>query len=158
MTVSTAVEKVRAVWEVGNKAGIPIVINARTDVYMIAGGNFEDKYSEAVRRLAAYRDAGADCVFVPGLKDAATIGRLVDELQCPMNILGVPGAPSVSELQRLRVARLTTGSGAMRAGLGLLRRLVDELATVGSYTTLQDAVPLNEMNALVRRPSVETVS
>ena len=69
---------------------LPIVLNARTDVYLLEIGAPEKRYEEALRRLTAFRDAGADCVFVPGLRDPATIARLVKDLQCPVNILGGP--------------------------------------------------------------------
>ena len=53
---------------------LPIVLNARTDAYLLEVGPPEKRYDEALRRLAAFRDAGADCVFVPGLRDAAAMG------------------------------------------------------------------------------------
>ena len=109
LELTLQVERVKAVRE------LPIVLNARTDVYLLETGPAEKRYDEAVRRLAAFRDAGADCVFAPGLRDAETIGRLVKDLQCPVNILAGPGSPSVPELQKLGVARVSVGSGAMRA-------------------------------------------
>ena len=90
----------------------PIVLNARTDVYLLEVGAPEKRYDEALRRLAAFRDAGADCVFVPGLRDSSTIRRLVKDLRCPVNILAGPGSPSVPELQQLGVARVSLGSRA----------------------------------------------
>ena len=83
--------------------------------------------------LQRFRDAGADCVFVPGVRDAETIGRMVADLRCPVNILAVPGSPSVSELAALGVKRISLGSGPMRAAMGLLRRLAEEVKTTGTY-------------------------
>jgi 2-methylisocitrate lyase-like PEP mutase family enzyme len=102
-----------------------------------------------LRRLLAFRDAGADCVFAQGLKDAETIGRLAKAVECPLNILAVPGAPSISELATLGVARVSVGSGPMRATLGLLRRVSEELRNPGTYTTLEGAVPYAEVNKLL---------
>jgi 2-methylisocitrate lyase-like PEP mutase family enzyme len=102
-----------------------------------------------VRRLQAFRDAGADCVFVPGLRDAAMIGRLVADLRCPVNILAVPGSPSVPELSKLGIARVSLGSGPMRATLGLLRRLAEELKTAGTYAAMDGAPSHAEMNQLM---------
>jgi 2-methylisocitrate lyase-like PEP mutase family enzyme len=149
LDTSLAVEKVRAARAVAAELRVPIVVNARTDVYMIPGGDPNEKYAETVRRLQAYCDAGATCVFAPGLKDAETIGRLVKDLECPLNILAGPGAPSIRELERLGVARVSLGSGPMRAGLGLLRSLAEELKTSGTYRALDGAVPHNEMNKLL---------
>lgn len=137
------VERVKAVRE------LPIVLNARTDVYLLEIGAPEKRYEEALRRMDAFRDAGADCVFIPGLRDAATIGRLVQDLQCPVNILAGPGSPSVPELEKLGVARVSLGSGAMRATLGVLRRITEELQSAGTYAALEGAIPFAEMNRMM---------
>ena len=149
LSLELAVEKIKAVRETGAQLHAPIVLNARTEVYHLPGGNPDADYAEAVRRLVAFRDAGADCVFAPGLKDAATIGRLVKDVACPLNILAVPGTPSIAELEKLGVARVSVGSGFMRATLGLLRRAAEELKSVGTYTALADAVPYAEVNKLL---------
>src|SRR5947207_10006818 len=118
-------EKIAAINESKRKTGVPIVLNARTDVYLLQVGAAEKRYDHALRRLAAFRDAGADCLFLPGLRDAATIGRMVKDLNSPLNILAGPGSPSVPELLQLGVARVILGSSAMRATLGLLGRISD---------------------------------
>jgi 2-methylisocitrate lyase-like PEP mutase family enzyme len=137
------VERVKAVKE------LPIVLNARSDVYLLEVGAPEKRYDEALRRLAAFRDSGADCVFVPGLRDASTIGRLVKDLQCPVNILAGPGSLSVPELQKLGVARVSVGSAAMRATLGLLRRIAEELKSTGTFSTLEGGIPFADVNRMM---------
>jgi 2-methylisocitrate lyase-like PEP mutase family enzyme len=132
-------ESIAAVREAAKSEGVPLVLNARTDVFLKQVGPAKTRYDEALRRLAAFRDAGADCVFAPGVSDAGTIARLVKDLGYPLNILAGPGSPSVPELQRLGVARVSVGSGAMRATLGLVHRMVEELHGAGSYHTLEDA-------------------
>jgi 2-methylisocitrate lyase-like PEP mutase family enzyme len=143
LDLALQVERVKAVRE------LPIVLNARTDVYLLEVGAPEKRYDEALRRLAAFRDAGADCVFVPGLRDAAIIGRLVKDLKCPLNILAGPGSPPVPELQKLGVARVSLGSGPMRAALGLLRRIAEELKGAGSYKNLEDAISFADVNRMM---------
>jgi 2-methylisocitrate lyase-like PEP mutase family enzyme len=144
-----AVAKIEAARLTAAQMRVPIVVNARTDVYLLPGGDPEAQYAEASLRLNAYRDAGADCVFAPGLTDAATIARLVKDLQCPVNILAGPGTPSIPELEALGVARVSLGSGPMRATLGLLRRMADELKTSGTYRALDGAVPYADVNRLL---------
>lgn len=144
-----ATEKIRAAREAAMQMQAQIVVNARTDVYLLEGGNSDADYSEALRRLSAFRDAGADCVFAPGLTDAETIERLVKAVACPISILAGPGSPSISELSRLGVARVSVGSGPMRATLGLLRRMAEELRTSGTYSSMEDAVPYAEVNKLL---------
>ena len=144
-----AVEKIRAAREAAMQMKAQIVVNARTDVYLLEGGNPDADYSEALRRLVAFRDAGADCVFAPGLTDADTIGRLVKAVACPLNILAGLGAPSIPELAKLGVARVSLGSGPIRATLGLLRRLAGELRTSGTYGAMEGAVDYAEVNRLI---------
>lgn len=144
-------EKIRAVREMASRLRIPLVLNARTDVYLLQIGDPKNRYDETVRRLSAFRDAGADCVFAPGVRDAPTIGRLVADLKCPVNILAGPGSPSVPELSKLGVARVSLGSGPMRAALGHLRRIADELKTTGTYSKLEDAPSHADMNRMLER-------
>ncbi len=150
VSLQLAVEKINAVREAAAHLRVPIVVNARTDVFMLPGGNPDADYAEALRRLLAFRDAGADCVFVPGLKDAETIGRLVMAVECPLNILAVPGTPSIAELRKLGVARVSIGSGFIRATLGLLRRAAEELESAGTYGVLSDAMPYADVNRMLR--------
>ena len=144
------VAKVRAVREAGEAAGVHIVINARTDVYLAQIGAPETRFDETLRRGRLYRQAGADCFFVPGLRDAGTIGRLVKELGCPVNILAGPGSPPIAELEKLGVARVSLGSSPHRATLGLLRRLALEVKEQGTYAALEGMVSYAEANALFR--------
>jgi 2-methylisocitrate lyase-like PEP mutase family enzyme len=147
--VPLAVDKIRAVREAGQKAGVPLVINARTDVYLNQIGAPESRYDHALRRAVAFRDAGADCIFLPGLKEPELIARFVKDLKFPINILAGPGVPTIPELQRLGVARVSLGSKPMLAGLGLLRRIAQELQQSGTYTALEGAVTYAEMQKLL---------
>ncbi|MGA2980425.1 MAG: isocitrate lyase/phosphoenolpyruvate mutase family protein [Terriglobales bacterium] len=148
-SLELAVEKIRAAREAAVQLRAQIVINARTDVYLLAGGNPDADYSEALRRLLAFRDAGADCVFAPGLKDAETIARLAKAVECPLNILAGLGTPSIPELAKLGVARVSVGSGPIRATLGLLGRIAQELKTSGTYTAMEGAIHYAEVNELL---------
>jgi 2-methylisocitrate lyase-like PEP mutase family enzyme len=131
--------RVRAVRRAAQDAGVPLVINARTDVYLLQVGAPEARFDEAVRRANAYREAGADCLFVPGVRDRETIGRLVAAIHGPINVLAGPGTPPADELQRLGVARVSTGSGPMRASLTLVQRIAEELRQ-GTYAAFTDGV------------------
>ncbi len=147
--VSLAVEKIRAVREAGSRAGVPLVINARTDVYLNQVGAPDSRYDHALRRAAAFRDAGADCIFLPGVREPELIARFVKDLKFPINILAGPGSPAIAELQRLGVARVSLGSKPMLAGLGTLRRLLNELQQKGTYASLEGAVTYAEMQKLL---------
>ncbi len=142
-------EKIHAVREAALKTGVLLVLNARTDVYLLKVGDPEKRYDEAVRRLVAFRDAGADCVFLPGVTDASTIERIVRDVQCPLNILAGPGSPTVPELEKLGVARVSLGSALMRATLGLVRKMAAELKSSGTYMTLEGGIPHAELNRML---------
>ena len=147
--LSLQLEKIHAIREATSKTEVPLVLNARTDVYLDTVGEPEKRYELALQRAFAYRDAGADCVFVPGVRDPDTIARLVKDLKCPLNILAVPGSPPVAELEKLGVARVSLGSGPMRATMGLLRRLAEELKTSGTYSQLEGAPAHADMNRML---------
>lgn len=142
-------EKINAVKEAGRKLGVALVINARTDVYLEQIGAPEMRYDETVRRLSAYRDAGANCLFAPGIRDVETIARLVRDLRHPLNVLAGPGSPPIPELQKLGVARVSLGSSAMRATLGFAKKIASEVLTSGTYATLEDAPPHVDVNRMM---------
>ena len=146
------VEKIRAIRRVGESLGVPVVLNARTDVYLMPIGPAETRFERTVERLRAYRDAGADCLFAPGLKDGETIAKLVQALHAPLNILVTAGSPTLRELEKMGVARASTGSAAMRATLGLTRRIARELLESGTYNSLLDgAIPFAEISEILAR-------
>jgi 2-methylisocitrate lyase-like PEP mutase family enzyme len=150
--VSLQVAKIQAIRTVGESLGVPVVLNARTDIYLMPIGPAETRFERTVQRLRAYRDAGADCLFVPGLRDGETIAKLVRALRAPLNILMTAGAPTLPELEAMGVARASAGSGIMRAALGLTRRVARELLESGTYTSmLEGAVPYAEVNAMLAR-------
>ena len=149
--VALQAERVRAARESAESAGVPLVINARTDVFLASIGAPETRLSHAVRRLNAYRAAGADCLFAPGVTDRGTIATLVREVGGPLNVLAGPGCPPVPELEALGVRRLSLGSGVIRATLGLVRRIAGELLGPGTFTTLlgEQVPPHAEVNRLL---------
>ncbi len=149
--VALHVEKIRAAREAATAAGVPVVINARTDVFLAAVGEPGTRLDHAVRRANAYREAGADCLFVPGVQDSEMIGKLARSIAGPLNTLARAGTPPVSELARLRVARLSVGSGPMLAALGRLRRIAAELLATGTFMAMtEDAISYAEMNDLLK--------
>jgi len=145
-------EKIGAVREASASAGVPLVINARTDVYLMPIGPEETRFERTVERLRAYHKAGADCLFAPGIRDSSTIEKLVRAVGAPLNILLQPGGPSVAELEKLGVARASIGSGLMRAALGTARQFAKSLYEYKDHSEFfRDAVPYDEVNRLLGR-------
>jgi len=148
------VEKIRAIRDTAASLGVPLVLNARTDIYLMPIGEAAMRFERTVERLRAYRQAGADCVFAPGVSDRDTITELVKEIAAPLNILISSGCPSLAELEEMGVARVSAGSAVMRATLGLVRRIGKELMERGTYDSLFDgAVPFADLNRMMGRQS-----
>jgi len=126
------VARIQAARRAGEKRGVHLVINARTDAYWQAGVKPEDALRATLERGKAYLKAGGDCIFVPGLRDPEHIRTVVRELDSPINVLATTGAPSLPELKKLGVKRVSYGSGPMRAAMGLLRRIAREAQTTGT--------------------------
>lgn len=146
------VARIQLVRRISEKFKIHLVINARVDAYWQKGPTPEEAMRNTLERGQAYLQAGADCIFVPGLRDPSQIRAVIEHLESPVNILAVPGTPSIPELARLGVKRVSFGSGPHRAAMGLLRRIVEEAKTAGTYNSLlQGAVPYPEMNALFEK-------
>ena len=143
------VENVKAIKKLGESVKIPLVINARTDALRFGAGDEEERLKEAIRRASAYRDAGADCVYPMGLVDASSISAFVKAVDFPTNVMVRKGLPSVGELERLGVARVSFGPGASYAAMGLLKRAAKEVLEQGTFGTLIDgAISFDELNAL----------
>jgi len=144
------VDKIRAIIKATHKAGVRLVINARTDVFLRAIGPLETRLGIAIERGKAFLTAGADCVFVPGVRDAETIGALVRGIEGPVNVLAVDGTPPIAQLEALGVARVSLGSGPMRAALAVVRDVARELKSTGTYSAFTaKAMTFNDVNELM---------
>jgi len=126
-----------------------VVVNARTDLYLMRIGDDATRFDRASERLKAYRDAGADCLFIPGIASEDLIARFVDVLECPINILAVAGTPAIARLKELGVARVSVGSGMMRSAMGHTRRIAEGLKNTGRFEEMiEGSIPYAEANAL----------
>ncbi len=148
--IALQVDKIHTIIRAANTAGVRVVINARTDVFLKALGPSDARLGVAIDRGKAFLEAGADCVFVPGVRDRETISELVRGIGGPINILAVDGTPPIAELEALGVARVSLGSGPMRASMALTRDVARELKASGTYTTFTGrAMAFNEVNELM---------
>ena len=138
-------ERISAIRALSNSMDFHLVINARTNSFYTSTGSTQEKLSKSIRRGNKYREAGADCIFVQPVWEKETIATLVKEINAPINILSNPtiGAgvtPSTSELQDLGVARVSLGSGLMKATLALIKKVANELSEKGTYNILLDTL------------------
>jgi 2-methylisocitrate lyase-like PEP mutase family enzyme len=150
--VSLQVKKLRAAKKLAGSLKVPFVLNGRTDAFRFSPGDDEAKLDEAISRATAYRDAGVDCVYPMGLVDPGMIGRFVKALDCPVNVMVRKGLPSVQELDRLGVRRVSFGPSASYATFGFLKRAGQEVLEKGTFTGLTEgAIGFDELNSLAVR-------
>ncbi len=141
--------QIQIIERIRSKTGL--VINARTDIFLMGIGDPGTRFEQTVERLNAYRKAGSDCLFAPGVRDAETIGKLVRAVDGPLNILATIGSPPVAELERLGVRRVSVGSGPMRAAMGLTKKIAKELREQGTYSAMTEgAMSYADANRLFR--------
>ncbi|MCF7221244.1 isocitrate lyase/PEP mutase family protein [Marilutibacter chinensis] len=131
--------------------GMPLFVNARTDVYLRGMADGEQAVAMTLERLALYAEAGADGAFVPCIADGREIAAVAAGTALPLNVMAMPGLPPLAELQRAGVRRVSAGEGvfqhAFAAGLQAVRGFL------GGDTArrFDNAVPYGELNALFAR-------
>jgi 2-methylisocitrate lyase-like PEP mutase family enzyme len=147
-TFEDSVARIRAAREAANAAGVPIVINARVDLYHKHIGDEATCFAETVRRGRAYLAAGADCIYPFGLADMKAIGELVAALNAPVNIVARAGSPSVAEFERLGVARVSIASGASTVIMETTQRIAAELRSTGRFDGLKSSLKRPDIQQL----------
>ena len=126
-SIEETVERIQAAHEAIDKSGVPFVLTARAECFLVPHDN---PMNDALQRIKAYEAAGADCLYVPGLKTREQINRLLETVTKPVNVLvGMRGFDiPLSELETMGVRRISTGGSVMCATLGLVRDAVSGLS------------------------------
>ena len=124
--IEVAAERVAAAADACTRHGLLLTARAENHLYG------RDDLDDTVTRLTAYRDAGADCLYAPGASSPEAIIAIV-AIGLPVNVLALPGAPTVAELARLGVRRVSTGGALAFAAYGAMVRAAEELRTAGTY-------------------------
>lgn len=139
--LDVATERVAAASEAARMHGLVLTARAENHLYGI------DDLADTIDRLVAFRAAGADVVYAPGLVDRDQIERLVSAVDAPVNVLAMRAGPPVPELAALGVRRVSTGGGLARVAYGALIAAGRELHTTGTYGYLDGAVATRELEA-----------
>lgn len=115
--------RIEAIREAADTAGIPLYINARTDVFLqiYPAENDEVQLQQALERAEAYAKAGASGLFAPGLRDPNLIKKLCDDSPLPVNILVLPDTPPTKTMAELGVARISYGASPYRQMVAALK-------------------------------------
>ena len=149
-----AAERIAAIRAVANTRGVPLFINARTDVYLLPAQAPQRRFEEAVERLGQYQRAGADGAFVPGLTDTSEIARLAARVGLPLNVYaGHAGVPPIAQLTVAGARRISVGCGPLQSLLGQAEEMAREILQRGVYDRmLRGALAASSVNALFPEP------
>lgn len=139
-SVEDAVARLRAARDAARTEGVPIVLNARCDIYHLQHGAEETRFIATVERCKAYLAAGADCVYPFGLRDPATIAELVKAIEAPVNITGRSGMSDAATFERMGVARITIASAPTLVAMSAIQKVASELRATGSFEMLAAAI------------------
>jgi 2-methylisocitrate lyase-like PEP mutase family enzyme len=135
-----AVERVQAAAEAAG--GLPFVLTARAENHLYGVNDLDD----TVARLRAYGEAGADVLYAPGLRDIESIRRVCEAVSKPVNVLAVPGGPTVAELAEAGARRISLGSALYRTAMGAFLRAARQIREEGEFGLLAEGAPAAELN------------
>jgi len=128
-TIADQATRVKAVRHAGDRQGIDVFINARTDLFLGSDpSTHAGQIHEAVERAAAYKDAGADGFFIPGLTDHALIQTIVDRVSLPVNVMMIGELNSIGTLAKLGVSRVSYGPAPYISGMSDLKNRFEALS------------------------------
>jgi 2-methylisocitrate lyase-like PEP mutase family enzyme len=146
--IDESAARIRAAREAAQAEGVPIVINARIDLYLKRVGTEETRLAETVKRGKAYLAAGADCLYPFALTDIGVAAELVRALAAPINLVGRPGAAPVADFEAAGVARISIAAGLTLAAMGATQRMVEELRASGRFDVLASGMKRDDAQRL----------
>ena len=150
-TIEDAAARIRAARAAASAAGVPIVINARIDLYLKHVGDEATRFTETLRRAEAYLAAGADCIFVFAVADLDLIKKLTAAIKAPVNVVGRAGGPGLKALEAAGVARVSIASGASMVVMSTIQRIAEELRQTGEFDILKTSMTRPEAQKLFAR-------
>src|SRR6185369_9175066 len=145
-----AVERVKAARHAIDQSGIPVVLTARCEAWLVGDA---DPLATSLKRLVAFADAGADCLYAPGVADLSEVDQIVRAVAPkPVNVLVHRADPNLTlaKLADLGVRRISVGSSLARVAWGAFIRAAQEIATQGTFGAFADAASGVELNNLFR--------
>ncbi len=150
-TIADAATRIRAARAAADAAGVPIVINARVDLYLKHVGDDATRFTETVRRAEAYLAAGADCIFVFAVADMDLIKKFTAAIKAPVNVVGRAGMPGLKTLEAAGVARVSIASGASMVVMSTIRQIAEDLHQTGEFDILKASMTRPEAQKLFAR-------
>ena len=144
--IEEAAERIRIARSAVNASGERVLITARSEIVL---RGHEGGLKEALRRLAAYAEAGADVLYAPGLRSAEEIAEVVRVAgPLPINVLAFTPGPTLAELHQLGVRRISVGASLARVAWGAFMNAAQDIAEHGRFDSLAKGAPFAELNKL----------
>lgn len=146
-----AIERIRAARSTIETSKSGVILTGRCEAWLVGAPN---PLNTAIDRLTAYAEAGADCLYAPGVSDPHEIAQIVNAVAPkPVNVLvsGFNHQLTLSELADLGVRRISVGSGLALAAWGAFFRAAQEIKTNGAFNLLADSAPSADLNELFRQ-------
>ena len=141
--LTPSVERVRAARQAIDESGTGILLTGRSEGFIVG----RPSLAETIRRLTAYAEAGADCLYAPGIRSREDIVSVVKAVAPkPVNVLVGSDFTTVAELAELGVRRISVGGALARAAWTGFIQAAKEIAEQGTFTNLASAVPFVEVN------------
>ena len=155
--IDDAARRIAAARKAANEAGVPIVINARVDTWIVGGDASEaELIAETLRRARAYLEAGADCIYPIALAKPDVIARLCAAIEAPVNIGARASLPDLAELGRLGVARVSTATALAAVALSAAHEMAAKLQSSGRFEGLGAALGYETIQRLFVDPEVRS--
>jgi len=145
-----AAERIGAARRAADASGVPLVINARVDLWLheVPVAGTAARMDEGLRRARAYLAAGADCIYPIGLHDRTELASLVRALGAPVNVIAGPGMPSLAELAQMGVARVSTATRFATLAFAAVDQAISALRASGSFDGLASSFTYNDAQQL----------
>lgn len=148
--IQLAVERIKAARRAIDASGVPVILTGRCEAWLVRDPN---AFAVSLERLTAYAEAGADCLYAPGVSNPPEIEAIVKAVSPkPVNVLVSRPDPNltVSRLADLGVRRISVGSALSRVAWGAFMRAAQEIATTGTFETLGEGAAFAELNKVFR--------
>jgi 2-methylisocitrate lyase-like PEP mutase family enzyme len=146
-----SVERIRAARSAIDASGTGVLLTARSEGFIVG----QPDLGETIRRLTAYAEAGADCLYAPGIRDTKDIAAVVNAVAPkPVNVLVGSNFTTVDQLAQLGVRRISVGGALARAAWAGFLSAAREISEHGTFDALAGAIPFDEINGLFERRAV----
>ena len=150
LSIADMCTKINTIRRAANRLSIPLFINARTDIFMIENGGL-NKSEEAIKRAQAYKNAGADG-FYPILCNTQELMTIKTQVQMPINVFATKDTPSIPELEKMGIARVSLGPSLLKAAITKMQQVLRSIKSTGCYDsfTNESTISSSDIHQIIK--------